>query len=120
MGHFEHIVITLNPHNCYIYSLLLHTESHSVVYFLIHLVFKADIECNLKCHYLINALRYVESKYSRTCYEQPLLQNRKSCLLTQVAPHRRFICIQNAILGKDQVASHRRLAAGSRFYCTGA
>ena len=77
--------------------------------------------------------------YSRTCYEQPPLQHRKSGLLTQVAAH-----MQNAIsqqtrgihpmlfqcwssgptmrqhwmsaqfllpLGYDRMASHRRLAA---------
>ena len=31
---------------------------------------------------------------------------KKSWLSTQVAAHRRFICIQNAILRNDQVASH--------------
>ena len=56
-------------------------------------------------------------KYSRTCYEQLPLRHRKSGLLTQLAAHRRLICIQNAILGNDQVASHRRLAAHSKFYC---
>ena len=45
--------------------------------------------------------------YCRTCYEQPPLLHRKSGLLR----HRRFICIGNVILGNDQVASHRRLAA---------
>ena len=37
--------------------------------------------------------------------------SKKSGLSRQVAAHRRFICIQNVILGNDQVASHRRLAA---------
>ena len=32
-------------------------------------------------------------------------------LLRQVAAHRRLIGIGNVILGNDQVASHRRLAA---------
>ena len=49
--------------------------------------------------------------YSRTCYEQPPLRHKKSGLSRQVAAHRRFICIQNAILGDDHVASNRRLAA---------
>ena len=47
----------------------------------------------------------------RTHYEQSPLQHRKSGLLTQVATHRRFICVQNVILWNDQVPSHRRLAA---------
>ena len=60
--------------------------------------------------------------YSRTCYEQPPLWHMKSGLLRQVAAHRRFICIGNAILGNGQRAPIegwllKRVAAHSRFYC---
>ena len=43
--------------------------------------------------------------YSRTCYEQPAT----GTLVTAHSP--RYNCIDIAIMGNGQVASHRRLAA---------
>ena len=42
---------------------------------------------------------------------QNLLLREKTGLLMQMAANRRYICIQNVILGNGQVASHTRLAA---------
>ena len=42
---------------------------------------------------------------------EPAMSSHPCGLLRQVAAHRRFIYIGNAILGNGQVASHRRLAA---------
>ena len=54
--------------------------------------------------------------FGLTLNKEPAMSSHSSdtgkvAVLRQVAAHRRFICIQNVILGNGQEATHRRLAA---------